>query len=150
MSVAATRNESARPLELLRQLSWHAEKLLKREGNFRNVVWLSVDAAGDRQLQETKCTAPPDVTDHALIAALAGEMSEEFRSNNIAAFAVAYPARRLQPVRASVICFEAHGRDEHWRAEREIVPPSRRGAQPTLLALSEIGRVADGLYAGVL
>jgi hypothetical protein len=122
------------PLQLLHQLSWHAEKLFRKRGRFHSVLWLTLDAAEKCQLHEPLCgDAPKEVSDEQLLAALAAELGEDFRGNNIGAFAIAYAAARvtvsrpveqillLQPVsvRVSVIVLGAHDDDTHLRAHRE-------------------------------
>ena len=65
--------------DLLRSISWHAEKRFRRHGTFASVLWLTEDAAGRRQLFETGCHAPQSVaTDAQVVAALAAEMRADF------------------------------------------------------------------------
>ncbi len=46
MSLATKRSGPATPLELLRQLSWHVEKLLKRRSSTEAAPFLLVEVEG--------------------------------------------------------------------------------------------------------
>jgi hypothetical protein len=86
--------------DLLRSISWHAEKRFRRHGTFASVLWLTEDAAGRRQLFETGCHAPESVaTDAQVVAALAAEMRADFAKTGVTRFAVAYLARRVTVIR---------------------------------------------------
>lgn len=121
---------------LLYRPSYHAEKLLKQRGNFNSVLWLTEHADGRREMRETWCdNAPTEASDADILKTLAAEMRAEFAGLRVARFAVANLANRVttsRPVeptplmspatiRLPILIIEAHGRDEHWRAEREIV-----------------------------
>ena len=83
-------------------------------------------------------------------------------SGHVACFAVAYLANRVTSVRPveptvlmqpatfkrPIVVIEAHGRDEHLRAECEIVELKAR--QPTLGALSTPEPAMNSLYAALL
>jgi hypothetical protein len=148
---------------LLRRASYYAEKLLKRRGNFNSVLWLSEHADGRREMRETWCdNAPTEASDAEILAHLADEMRAEFAAGGVTRFAVAYLANRVttsQPAeptvliepasfKRSVVIIEAHGRDEHWRAERELVELKAR--QSTLGAIGIPESAGDSLYAWIL
>jgi hypothetical protein len=126
--------------DLLRSISWHAEKRFRRHGTFASVLWLTEDAAGRRQLFETGCHAPESVaTDAQVVAALAAEMRADFAKTGVTRFAVAYLARRVTVIRpvdptAAMqpkttkrcgVVIELHDSDAGVRLFREIIRPPR-------------------------
>jgi hypothetical protein len=152
------------PVEaLLHRASYHAEKLLKRRGNFNSVLWLTEHADGRREMRETWCdNAPADAIDAEILAHLADEMRGEFAAGGITRFAVGYLGNRVTTSRPaeptflmrpatfkrSIVIIEAHGRDEHWRAERGIIELQPR--RPALGAMSAPEAAADSIYARLL
>ena len=48
----------------------------------------------------------------------------------------------------SVVIIEAHGRDEHWRAEREMI--GLQPQRPAMGAMSASEFAADSIYARLL
>lgn len=149
------------PVEaLLHRASYHAEKLLTRRGNFNSVLWLTEHADGRREMRETWCdNAPTEASDADILMTLAAEMRAEFAGLGVARFAVAYLADRVttsRPVeptllmapatiRRPILIIEAHGRDEHWRAEREVIEVQLR--RPALAMLSAPQPAVDSIYA---
>jgi hypothetical protein len=126
--------------ELLRSISWHAEKLFRRHGTFASVLWQTEDAAGHRQLFETGCDrAPDEATDAQILAALAADMAADFAASGVTRFAVAYLARRVTVIRPidrnatmqptttkrQGVVIELHDGDAGVRLFREIIRPSR-------------------------
>ena len=87
--------------DLLRSISWHAEKQFRRRGRLDAVIWVTEAADGVRNMFETPCTNAPDaVTDAELLAGLANDTALDFaESGNIARFSVAYLARRVTVIR---------------------------------------------------
>jgi hypothetical protein len=79
-------------ITILRELSWIVEKWFKRRGNLLVMLWLTEDAAGQREQFETACHAPPGLTDDAVFAALADEMRSDFRRDGVIRFALAFAA----------------------------------------------------------
>ena len=151
--------------DLLRSISWHAEKQFRRRGRLDAVIWVTEAADGVRNMFETPCTNAPDaVTDAELLAGLANDTALDFaESGNIARFSVAYLARRVTVIRpvdpASTmqptttkrrgIVIELHSATEHLRVFREIVHLPR--GRPVLAAAETLDDPgADGLYGAVL
>jgi hypothetical protein len=149
------------PVEaLLHRASYHAEKLLKRRGNFNSVLWLTEHADGRREMRETWCdNAPAEASDAEILMRLAEEMRAEFAASGVTRFAVAYLANRvttsrpveptflMQPAtfRRPMIMIEAHSPKEHLRAEREILRLELR--RPALGAMSAPEAAPDSIYA---
>jgi hypothetical protein len=152
------------PVEvLLHRASYHAEKLHKRRGNFNSVLWLTEHADGRPEMRETWCdNAPADASDAKILAHLADEMRGEFAASGVARFAVAYLANRvttsrpveqtflMQPAtfKRPVVIIEAHGCDEHLRAEREMI--ELQPQRPAMGAMSGPESAADSIYARLL
>jgi hypothetical protein len=149
------------PVEaLLHRASYHAEKPLKRRGNFNSVLWITEYADSRREMRETWCdNAPTEASVAEILTTLATEMRAEFAGLGVACFAVAYLANRVttsRPVeqrlllvpaaiRRPVVIMEAHSLDEHWRAERDS-SRARRGWG----AMTASEPATESLYAGVL
>jgi hypothetical protein len=131
--------------DLLRSISWHAEKLFRRRGNLASVLWQTEDAAGHRQLFETGCDAPESVaSDAQVLVALAAEMRADFAKTGVTRFAVAYLAKRvtvIRPVNPAAttmqpretrqrgVVIELHDGNAGVRLFREII---RSGGKPVL------------------
>jgi len=143
---------------LLRRVSWQAEKLLKQHGSFRTVIWLVEYSDGAHDWFETGCNAPPDATDDEALDVLRDEMRVDLGNTGAVAFACAYAADAItflttlarQPTtkRCEVVAIEAHDADTHLRAWREII--RLPGRAPTLGALSAVGSAEDSRYAALL
>jgi len=148
-----------RVIGVLYSCSWAAEKLFKQRGHFQTFIWCTESQDGARRSFETSCEVERvDVSDADALRALADEMRMDFERDDIAAFAVAFPASMMQQlapsvlhleakrVRHEVIALEAHDGDIHLRAHREILSghPSR------LAALSAIEQAGDCRFGGLL
>ena len=121
--------------ELLRSISWHAEKLFRKRQHFASVLFLTEKSDGHRQLFETGCQAPEYVSDRQLLSALAAEMYEDFAISGVVKFCVAYLARRVTVIkpldpkssmRPSTtkrrgVVIELHSAEAQARIFREIV-----------------------------
>ena len=121
--------------ELLRSISWHAEKQFRRHGTFASVLWLTEDETGHRQLFDTGCHVPEDAaTDAQVLVALADEMRADFAASGVVRFGVAYLGRLVTaPVNPNAttmqpktkkrrgVVIELHDGDGGARMFREIV-----------------------------
>jgi hypothetical protein len=92
-------------------------------------------------------TAPPEVGNDEVLAALADEMRADFARDGIRAFAGAYPCRAVTPAgRVRAVAVEAHGSD-HLCGLREVV--HLNGRRPELGALTTVS-VGIARYTGLL
>ena len=146
-------------LDLLHRCSWTAEKLLKRRGSFRTVLWLAELADGQREQIETGCDAPPEATDGEVLDVLADEMRADFAHDRVIRFAVGFAGTAItftttlarEPVRRRCECVAVEAHDSeggHLRSWREIICPP--GRAPLLGALNPIEPANDSRYAGLL
>ena len=151
--------------DLLRSISWNAEKLFKQHGNrFPSVLFLAEYADGTRQRFERLCNnAPSTVNDADLLTELAKDVALDFAETNVVRFACAYLCKRtivLRPVdpgattKASTtkkrgICIELHGDKAPTGTFREIL---RSAGGNALLGAAEPleGSFAESPYARVL
>ena len=150
--------------DLLRSISWHADKLFRKRQHFASVLWLSETTTGHRQLFETGCQAPEAVTatNQQLVQALAEEMHEDFAILGVTRFAVAYLGTRVTKIkpldpnsamkpsttRIKGVVIELHGVAEPVRLFRQIIRPPR--GQPVLAAAVALDPPLDSPYADVL
>jgi hypothetical protein len=147
-------------IALLRSCSWAAEKLFRRNGSLRTMVWLTEDAGGRREQFETACHGPLELSDDAVLGALVEELREDFGRAGVVRFSVAYPGEAVDFVAAGPLCrpeqrrrevigFEAHNIDDvHIGAHREIIRSP--GRPPVLGALSPLERLSSSRYATLL
>jgi hypothetical protein len=152
-------------IELLRVLSWRAEKLLRKRGQLYGVLWLIETTAREREFFETICdSAPSTATDTAMLQELIRQTHEDFVAARVVAFACAFRAarvirrRRVEAARLAppvaelhtdVVVIEAHDSEgEHWRVERELI--ELKPGRPILGAMSAIELAPDSLYANIL
>jgi hypothetical protein len=107
---------------------------------------------------DTPCLVDrPDVSDDQALAALCEELREEFAAAGVVRYAVAYPARATITLQASplhrdrrtceVVTVEAHEREAHLYAHREIILTA--GAY-RLTALSPIEEGAATRFGSLL
>jgi hypothetical protein len=97
-------------IEMLRRVSWHAERLFKHRGHFRVFLWLTEDAQGHRQMFETACqVSRAEVTDTEALAALRDELADDLRRDGVVAYACAFAASATSVLWPSVL---------HLKAER--------------------------------
>ena len=150
--------------DLLRALSWRAEKLLRKRGHFNTVQFLTEDANGHGLWFETNCASAPDTaTDKEVLTGLAAEIGLEFAAKGLTRFAVAYLANRVTTLRPldpdssmkpkttkrSGVVIELHSPTEHLSIFREIIRPPR--GKPVLGAADELAADVKGSpYASVL
>lgn len=140
--------------DLLRSLSWHSEKLLRKRGEFATVLWLVQFADSRKELFETECKAPDHASIEEALQELTKQMREEFSNVEIAKFAVAYLARKRSPTLPEetypvAIVIEQHDRcSSHWRAARELIWDSTD--RPMLGALGPVQPAISSRYANIL
>jgi hypothetical protein len=145
-------------IALLRSCSWAAEKLFRRHGSFRAMVWLTESMDGRRERFETQCCGPLELPDDMLLWALVAELREDFARDGVVRFALAFPADRvdLEPgplvnpkrQRLPVVGFEGHNiNGVHIGAHREILS---RGRGAVLGALSPLEQLKNSRYATLL
>jgi hypothetical protein len=148
--------------DLLRSISWHAEKLFRKRHHFASVLFLTETASGRRQLFETGCQAPGHVSDRQLLEALAREMYEDFAVSGVVRFAVAYlgnrvtvikpldPNSTMQPstTRVKGVVIELHDANQSVRLFRPIIKPPR--GQPVLAAADILDPPTDSPYFNLL
>jgi hypothetical protein len=141
---------------LLTKASWHAERLWRRDRVFKTITFLTETGDGRRQLFDTPCVAPKDVSDVQAWAGLVADMAVDFAEAGIVRFAAAYRAfsvtKYIDPAfpdeRVPGIAVEVHSSDGvHVRVFREIVGSGR---QAYLAAAGPVESAADSIFAGVL
>jgi hypothetical protein len=150
---------------LLRSISWSADKLIRRRGNFPSVLWLTEDAAGGRKTYDTPCIRAPDsASDAELLVGLATDFAIDLAEapTRVTKFAVAYlgnrvtttrpldPASSMQPktVRRKGVVIELHGDDAHLRFFLEILRSS--GGKSMLGPVEPLTEPFEGPYSNVL
>ena len=148
--------------DLVRSISWSADKLIRRRGNFPSVLWLTEDAAGGRKTYDTPCINAPDTaTDSELLDGLATDFAIDLSEapTRVMRFAVAYLGNRVTmtrsiattkptTVRRQGVVIELHGADEHQRFFREILQSS--GGRSMLGPVEPLTELFVGPYADVL
>ena len=143
--------------DLLRSISWHAEKQFRRRGNFASVLWLTETASGHRQLFETGCDHAPDAArDAELLAALAADIAADFAASGVVRFGVAYLAKRVTVIRPvdpnspmqpttttkrQGVVIDIHSANASVQVFREIIRPPR--GKPVLGAPSTLDAAAS-------
>ena len=150
--------------DLLRSISWHAEKQFRRHDGLPVILWVTEDSKGRRELWDRWCQVPASVaSDAEVLTALAEEMSEDFAKAGIVRFGIAYLAKRVTVIRpvdpdSSIrptttkrqgVVIEVHSVNASVQPFREIIRPPR--GKPVLGAPDTLDASATGSpYAAVL
>jgi hypothetical protein len=140
---------------LLRTCSWHAERLWKRDRVFKCITFLTVTANGARQIFDTPCCAPKDVSDQEAWSGLVGDMAVDFAEAGVVRFGICYRAffvtkvtdPALPPERLPGIAVEAHSREQHLQVFREIVGAGRTAY---LAAAGPVEDTEASIFANIL
>ena len=115
--------------DLLRALSWRAEKLLRKRGHFNTVQFLTEDANGHGLWFETNCASAPDTaTDKEVLTGLAADVALDFAAAGVVRFACAYLCKRVTVIRPL-------DPDASMKPRRRATKPRDERASPAAPAL---------------